>query len=396
MTALAPGPLPQVDPDHPTRAAVLDYLREHGPRTRADIARHLNLSPPTISRVVRPLLREGYLSEREFGASSGGRRPIVLEHNPHSASVIGVDIGGSKVLAAVSDLDGHVQHLRRFVLPPTDPRASLEMIIDVLRELMAQAAADGSAVRAVGLGVPGVVDAAAGVALWVPSLGWRDLHLQRIVEDRLGLGACVENDVNLGALGEQWRGVGRGLNNLVYVFVGTGIGAGVVLDGRVIRGAHHAAGEVGYLLLDRTFLDRTYPGFGAFESDAAAPGILRRARARAGERWADARQVFDAARRGDADALAVVDETIDWLALGLANIACVLDPQAIVLGGGVAGSADLLLEPIRSRLEGRIPSVPMLSVSELGERAVLTGAVALAVQRLNAYIYPTNGWRRRS
>jgi predicted NBD/HSP70 family sugar kinase len=191
-------------------------------------------------------------------------------------------------------------------------------------------------------------------------------------------------------LGEWGFGFGKGARSLVLVAIGTGIGAGVVLDGAVLHGAHQAAGEVGYLLPGPAFLGRRYDNFGAFEEIASGLGIAARAERERPARVAvhgptgvaerlTAEMVFAEARNDAPWARHVVDETIDYLTVAIADIAAVLDPEIIVLGGGVSTSADLLVEPILQRLEGAIPFAPQLAASSLGPRAAVLGAVTLVL-----------------
>lgn len=370
------------------RAAILEFVRDHGPVSRSELARQLRLSPPTVGRLVRQLIDQGLVRERELGASVGGRRPVLLEHDPRAAALIGVDIGERGAVLAVADLDGRLLHQRHVALPADGADASVGVLVAAISGLIDAARAEGLPVRGTGLGVPGVTDAGAGIARWVPSLGWRDLPLQRIVEERTGLPAGIDNNVNLGALGEQWRGAGQGLRNIVYLFIGTGIGAGVVVNGQLYRGAHHAAGEVGHFMLDRSALGRRYPGFGFFESLAAGPGILRAAGDATGRTW-DSVEGVTAAAASDPEARALADEALDWIALAVGNIACLIDPEAIVLGGDVARAVPSLAAEIAARLDGRIPVSPRISLSRLGAQAGVIGAVALAAQRTNGYLSMT-------
>jgi predicted NBD/HSP70 family sugar kinase len=196
----------------------------------------------------------------------------------------------------------------------------------------------------------------------------------------------VENDVNLAALGEWGFGAGRSVDNLIALAIGTGIGAGIVIDGRLCRGHRYAAGEVGYMLPGLEYLGRRYDGFGALESLAAAPGIAARGRhlapAGAFEGDVDAEAVFTAARAGCRWALRVVSETVDYLSLAIGNIQALLDPELIVLAGGVARSADLLIPAVLERLEGALAAPPNLVAAELGSHAVAMGGVATVLQRM--------------
>jgi predicted NBD/HSP70 family sugar kinase len=247
-------------------------------------------------------------------------------------------------------------------------------------------------VRGIGVGVPSVTLTPEGIVTWAPSLGWRDLPLQSILAERFDLPVFVENDVNLTALGEWGFGGGRGARNLVSIAIGTGIGAGIILGGALYRGHNQAAGEVGYLLPGVEYLGRRYEGFGALESLASGSGVAERA-ARLLDREGlpppagdvSAHSVFAAARQGEGWAQRVVNETVDYLSLMVASVSALLDPEVIVLGGGVARSADLLIEPILRRVEGTIPFVPRLVASPLGRRAAAMGAIMLVLNATTDY-----------
>jgi len=247
--------------------------------------------------------------------------------------------------------------------------------------------------RGIGVGAPGVTLSGPGVVVWAPGLGWRDLPLKRLLTERFGLPVCVENDLNAAALGEYGFGVARGTPNLVCLSIGTGIGAGILIAGKLYRGHNQGAGEVGYLLPDPGYLGRRYDEFGALEGAASGPGIAARAqRLLAAEGHALAGQpltaedVFRLAREGEAWAQRIVGETVDYLSQAIAAISALLDPEAIVLGGGVARSADLLIEPIRVRLDGVVPFVPRILASDLGPQAVVLGAIMLVLDATTGYV----------
>jgi predicted NBD/HSP70 family sugar kinase len=217
-------------------------------------------------------------------------------------------------------------------------------------------------------------------------LGWRNLPLKEILTNRFDIPVYVDNDVNLTALGEWGFGAGQGVENLVCISVGTGIGAGIIIGGNLYRGHNHSAGEIGYLLPGVSFLRRNYDEFGALEGLASGAGITGRARQLLQERGKaippeglTAAATFEAARQGESWAQQVVDETVEYLALAIANVSALLDPEIVVLGGGVSRSADLLIEPILGCLQGSIPSVPKLIASPLGRRAAVMGAIMLVL-----------------
>lgn len=367
-------------------SAVLELLREEGPLARAEIARRLRLSPPTITRIVADLIDHGIVLEHSAGDSTGGRRPTLLEFNARSHLVIGVYVGGQTIAGALADLNGAI--LARDQRPTLPGDAGVRQLVGAICALQERAVEAGIPLRGVCVGAPSVVTHPAGEVLLSPSLGWRNLPLKRILEEQIDLPIFVENEVNLIALGERWRGAGQGLDNIVCVSLGAGIGAGVVLGGRLYRGSHHAAGEVGYVIPSERFLGRTYNLYGCLEGLAGYEGIVRRTReqVRAG---ASTRldsgpltvvDVLEAARVGDPAARAVMDETVDYLTIAIANLACILDPELIILGGEMADYGDLLLEPIRARLQGLVPVLPDIVLSELKLDAPILGAVVAALR----------------
>jgi predicted NBD/HSP70 family sugar kinase len=295
------------------------------------------------------------------------------------------------MFGTVADLAGHIEYERYVAHAPGSSAADfLAELIGFIGELVAWAQQAGSRtgrrIRGIGVGVPGMVAVPAGVVRWAPSLQWRELPLQATLEEQFGLPVFVENDLNLTALGELGFGAGRGAQSLVSVAIGTGIGAGIVVNGALLRGAHQSAGELGYLPPSVDWLSKHYTGFGALESLASAMGIVERARTRIAKdglaidcAQLSAQAVFAAARAEAKWAQAIVDETVDYLSLGLAAICVLLDPEIIVLGGGVAQSADLLLEPIRQRLDGVVPVLPAIMASSLERHAAAMGAIMLVL-----------------
>lgn len=374
-------------------AAIVELVRRSGSISRAEIARSLELSPATVTRTIGRLLESGVVSEHDRGLSRGGRPPVMLAYNPRAAALIGVDVGGTKIAAVLSDLDG--RFLTRRVVPTWPDGggpAGLDAVVAAIEDLLTAQEIGTMPLRGLAVGVPGVTRHREGIVEWSPGLNWRDLPLAAILRQRFQRPVFIENDVNLSALGEYARGAGQGVNALVGLFIGTGIGAGIVMNGQLYRGANEAAGEVGYLLLERQALGRAYPRFGAFESIAAGPGIARRAAdavaagtasdaTSGGARLLTTPAVLAAALAGDRVANDVLAETLDFLALAIGNVACVLNPQRVILGGAVGLALQPWYGEIVTRLEGRIPHVPEIVASALGVDAGLSGAVALARER---------------
>jgi glucokinase-like ROK family protein len=322
-----------------------------------------------------------------------------LEFRADAGYLIGVDLGGTNMVGGLAHLNGEIVERRCAPSRSSGDETgedSLRRLIQLAQGLV-QACPQASRIWGVGVGAPAVTLTEKGIVTWAPALGWRNLPLKTVMEQALGLPVFVENDVNLAALGEHWCGAGQGVDDLVAIFIGTGIGAGIILNGKLYRGANHAAGEVGYMVTGPDCLGRRYDQFGCLEQLASGTGIAVRARERilAGERSSltalvdgdleeiTAEMVFDAAREGDPAAGAVVEETIRYLSLAVANVSCLLNPEVVVIGGGVARSADVLLDGIRRQMEGVVPEMPRLVASDLGKDAVIKGALSMVLRQVS-------------
>ncbi len=364
------------------RSAILELIRREGPISRTAISQRLDVSLPTVMRVVDELVREDLVRPQASTEWTGGRRRSLLKFNPERQVVIGVDLGGTKMFGAIADLAGNILDEAEIDRRGTDGEESFQRLTELIDALLSSREIKGRRVRGIGIGAPGVTQHGEGIVTWAYSLKWKDYPLKAKLVERYGLPIAVDNDVNLAALGELWFGAGQNTSNIVFLTIGTGIGAGIIIDGALYRGAHEASGEIGNMLPGREFLGKCYDEFGALETMASGIGIAERARqALEGQRAPEelerllAEDVFDAARQGQAWATALIDETVDYLAVAIANLTVTFDPELIVLGGGVTRSADLLVEPILRRIEGTLPTLPRLAVSTLQRRAVVMGAI---------------------
>ncbi len=365
------------------RSAILEIIRRESPISRSAIAERLDVSLPTVMRIVDSLIEEGFVRALGDSEWTGGRRRALLEFNADGGVVLGIDLGGTKMYGALANLGGAILdevHVGRHGSSGEDSFSRLAKLIDTL---LASPRLEGRTVHGIGVGAPGVTLHRDGVVQWAYTLHWKDFPLRaRLAERYPRLPITVDNDVNLAALGELWFGAGQGVQNMVLVAVGTGIGAGIIINGALYRGAHEASGEIGHMIPGREFLARDFRDFGALETQASGTGIAVRARRALKHRRTrgalaalSAEDVFDAARQGHKWACAIVDDTVEYLALAIANLSVAFDPEIIVLAGGVARSGDLLVGPILQRIDGAVPAPPRLVVSTLGSRAAVMGAI---------------------
>jgi glucokinase len=307
---------------------------------------------------------------------------------PRDGFVLGADIGGTNLRVAVADSSGGILACRRSsVAGVRDPLQVIARMRELASALLAELSAPPSALRAVGVGAPGVTDCERGIVIATSYLlGWRDVPLCALLEDAFGIPAAIDNDVNLAAFGESRAGVARSVDDFVFLAIGTGIGAGIVLNRRVHRGSAWRAGEIGYLLVPGASekpVDDGEPG--PFESMVGGEGIRRQwcsgwSPARSPlPRELTATEIFDHARAGDALASEVLSNTARLLSYGIYNLALVLNCPLFVLGGSV-GLHPVLGEEVRRLLSRRDNRAsPRIVHSALGDQAQLTGAVHLAL-----------------
>jgi len=374
------------------RAAILEIIRQKNPIARSEIGRQLGLSLPTVMRIVDELLQEGLVQYTGQTEWSSGRRRELLEYNKDGRVVIGIDLGWTDIYGAVANIGGEIIHEIRLDRANQTGEACFELLIRLIGQLLALPRREDQQLIGIAVGVPGVTHVKEGVVEWSPSLQWRDYPLKQKLEQLFPYPVYVDNDVNLAALGENWFGCGVGVSKMVWMTIGTGLGAGIIIDGALYRGFGDAAGEIGYMIGERNALGQTYDQFGAMEQKVTGPSIVARARAvLAGSLPAErlealtAQDVFAAARRGEDWAVDIVRLTVDYLAMAIINVSAILDPELIVLGGGVMNSADLLLGPVRQRTAGALMHLPRLEISSLGSRATVMGGIAITVYRSNDY-----------
>lgn len=426
------------------RSRILECLQRSGPLSRVELAQRTGISLPSVSHLVREMQQEGLVVALGHGPSSGGRRPMLFAYNSRLAYVVGLDVGGTKVAGGVTDLDGNL--LASATIPThSDSGSSADVparILQLVHQLLDQAGIDVSKVMGIGIGVPGIPDPESRAVTLAPGLrrdasrildgqeaagsenGERDgsaeteggddtgaagaIPIGQYLQERLGRPIYMENDVNAMLRGEVWRGALQGVKHAVCVTVGTGIGVGLLVNGEVYVGARRSAGEIGYWLIGSLGPIARSSGYGPLETFAAGPGIARRYVARLKARGhgsvvldlaggdvrkITARLVAEGAVLGDPLALDVWRETSEMVGVALANLCCLMDPEVLVLGGGVSRAPrELFLDPVQRIIETLVPYPPRVVPSHLGEQAVILGAVATVLDsRRSSISYVTAG-----
>lgn len=346
---------------------VLGIVKRLGPLSRADIARHTPYSAPTVSTLVGGLIKAGLVNEEGEGKSNGGRRPQLVSFNTRCGVVAGCNIDSDVAQLVLADMGGTRLGRRDISLAgKTRPRPLLRRVAAAVKEMMSSAVPGSVPLLAVAVGVPGMTDVGSGVVIEAANLeGWRDIPAGEILREQLGAPVFVENDVNLAAVGERWYGGGRGVDSFVFISVGTGIGAGIVIGGRLHRGHRWHAGEISHINVD----------YREWSKDFAAAGYL--------EHYLRS----DMNRKAEGGDCKFDDESVCRLGAAVANVATILDPETIIFGGHLIARDAGVLARIQ-RVAARVaPNCPELRVTQLGEDAPLLGSLRVALQEADQTLH---------
>jgi glucokinase-like ROK family protein len=384
------------------RSLVLTTIRNEGPISRADIAKRIALTPPTVTNIVNELLEERFIRESEVGASSGGRKPILLRLNSRSFSIIGVDVGVNAIKSILTDLDaGVIRENRRSMPPRPDAETFLAELKASIDELMGAAGSERPVIG-IGIGMHGLVNPQEGISVFAPNLQLKNVHIRQSLEEAFGLPVYVENDVVAMALGEQWFGGGQEVDHFICVNIGVGVGAGIILNRQIFHGSSYSAGEIGHTTVDLNGPRCSCGNYGCLQTLVSGPAIAesvqneialgRRSKlqpsASGSLQSITGEQVYEAAMEGDELAVEAFRKAGRLLGISLTNMIHTLNPQKIILGGGVALAGPLLTEPLEETVRERAleSSVLHLTIetSALGHRATAIGAVTIVLSRLFA------------
>lgn len=382
-----------------TKQAVLNLIRfASGGVSRAEIARQLGLSRAAITSIVNDLLDKGLIREGSAGPATGGRRPVLLEINFERGKVVGIDIGATHLTTVLADFSAQVLYE---IDNPFDvsqgPKPGLAKVDAQVHALLEQTGHTLDGIQAIGVGVPGPVVAERGMVIAPPIMpGWSNFPIREYLQDLWATPVTLNNDAELGALGEWAYGVGRGISYLLYIKVGYGIGAGLLFDGKIYHGATGSAGEIGHITIDSDGPLCSCGNRGCLGAMASGRAIAERAKnlieagynMRLGKLSSNGKisglDVASAAQRGDTEAQDIVREAGDNLGIALASLVNMMNPQMIVIGGRVTRVVgDLFLGPVRQTIKERSLRVAAqdlrINAAVLGHRSTSMGAVVQAL-----------------
>jgi predicted NBD/HSP70 family sugar kinase len=373
------------------RQIVLNFVREKGPISRAEIARATNLQRSTVSLIVSELKTSALIRE-VYGESSGGRPPALLTLRTSRPIGIGVDLGTAKTTVATCDLTGRVIKKEEFLTDP-DAEKTTDLIIESINRL---ALPNGNAIEGIGISLPALVDTEKGHIIYAPYFDWSSPKMIEKIESETGIQVIADNDANAAALAELWFGRPevRDTRDFILVFVENGIGAGIVFDGQIYRGKNGVAGEFGHMRIGAGAPIECGAGgdecWEAFASERAALARYAKLHENADQtKGITFTQLLKRALTGEQKALTSVKETAHFIGIGLANLIQGLSPEVIIVGGSIVKAWGVALPEIRAGVEtGLCKGIPATNIvpSSLGPDPALKGAFSLVLSKTFARV----------
>jgi glucokinase-like ROK family protein len=397
------------------RLEVFETIRREKLVNRSGLSRLVSSSRPTVSMIVSEMVRLGLLAEVGEGISTGGRKPLQLKYCPESRKAIGVVFFNDQVQAALTDLDGNLLQVAEGAIHGSSPDAMLEAMATVVDRI--RAGIPRAEILGVGAGVPGLVEFETGVIEISVSQGWlkSGVNVKQYLEQQLDLPVYVANRSRVAALGELVSGIGKDINNLVYLYLGQGIAAGIVIDGQLFLGSSSGSGEIGHVSVDPDGPLCDCGNHGCLEIFASEAGIMARARATAREHSESALQnmveghlemlgmdhLVAAGLKGDPAALSVFEAIGRKIGMAVSILINLFDPEMVVIGGPIgSGVGELLLEPAKHEVKLRSLSRSFhrtrIVTGTLGIKAATVGAAALVIRHtpIDTIFRPEN-WKRK-
>lgn len=371
------------------KSLILNKIRTDAPISRAQIAKETKLTPPTVSSMVKELLEQGIVRESEYGVSQGGRKPKLLHINSDNFYIIGVDAGPERIEGILSDLSGTIlARTSSTIALPTSNQAFISLLIENIDELIEKQEMKKQKIVGIGIAMHGVVDTDTGTSLFAPNLKLRNIPIKEKLEAEFQLPTQVENDARAMALGEAWFGGHAEFKSMVAVNIGRGVGSGVVIDGKLFHGNQNIAGEIGHMTIDINGKLCECGNRGCLQTFITGKAISERAKEKVTEPTDEltGEKVHDLAVKGNQAAITVFQETGKIIGIGLTNLIHLVNPEKIVLGGGVMKSEKFMMPVIKQTITDRALTTAAkqteIVITKLSSDATLLGAVALLLEEL--------------
>lgn len=364
------------------RASILNIIRVHGAIARTDIARLTGLSPAAVTGQTAELIQDGLIFEKQEGDSRGGRRPVLLSLAEDGIYVAGIKLSESYASLALTDLNAEVITYHGVDLHTHDPREISRQLVAALKELIRAHDLPYSHLLGLGVGLAGIIDSVNGICRLSPFHNWHDVPFAEYLEEALERPVYLDNDVNTLTLMEKLYGLGQKIDNFLVITIGRGVGLGIVIEGKVYRGAHGGAGEFGHTVIDPQGLEDHSGNRGTLETVVAEPWLLQRARMQ-GVNVATIDDFIRLDREGQPLIRALLTHAGTVLGQAMANLVNVFDPTLIILSGEGVRLGDTLFTPMREALHhhafGELYRRVELRIEPLSDEAWARGAAGLVL-----------------
>ncbi|POP37336.1 sugar kinase [Blautia producta] len=386
------------------RSMVFDLIRRKGPISRAEIARTIGLSIPTVMKITEEFSHKQFVQDVGKGESSGGKRPELLELVPDSKYIIGVGVGRSKTNVLMMNLAGEV-FIREIMETggTAVPEVWISRLIQVIENVIRESGLSRKQILGMGIGMPGILDEKSGKVLFSPDFKWENVDMLTPIRERFKMDITIENANRALAMGEYYFGAGVDSRNFLVVNLGHGIGSAIMREGEFYRGSSGSSGEIGHIILEKNGPKCNCGNLGCLEAIASGNAIARDAKIAVLEGNAtkimelvnedinriEAKTVFEAARLGDRLAIQITERAMQYIGIGLANYINLLDPDLIILFGGLTNAGDIFLKKAKEVLRERQMKFAgrqvKLVISQMGENGTAVGSASLVLKKFIKY-----------
>ena len=386
------------------RSMVFDLIRRKGPISRAEIARTIGLSIPTVMKITEEFSHKQFVQDVGKGESSGGKRPELLELVPDSKYIIGVGVGRSKTNVLMMNLAGEV-FIREIMETggTAVPEVWISRLIQVIENVIRESGLSRKQILGMGIGMPGILDEKSGKVLFSPDFKWENVDMLTPIRERFKMDITIENANRALAMGEYYFGAGVDSRNFLVVNLGHGIGSAIMREGEFYRGSSRSSGEIGHIILEKNGPKCNCGNLGCLEAIASGNAIARDAKIAVLEGNAtkimelvnedinriEAKTVFEAARLGDRLAIQITERAMQYIGIGLANYINLLDPDLIILFGGLTNAGDIFLKKVKEVLRERQMKFAgrqvKLVISQMGENGTAVGSASLVLKKFIKY-----------
>jgi glucokinase-like ROK family protein len=373
---------------------ILKLIRQRGSVSRAELAKLTNLTAPTITNITNRLLESNLIMEYMIGESNGGRRPMLLKMNPHALNVIIVHISSNKLTGYLTAGDLSIIKQENYCIKNLKKDEIIDLMLSTIENYLAQTTAE---LPGIGVVVHGPVKAREGISVFAPNIGWKNVPIKFIVEDKFHIPTFVENDVRAMALGEFYYGPTRDVSSMVFIKVGYGIGSGVIIDGKLYRGVNDSAGEIGHTTVDVSGPQCGCGNYGCLEAMASENALVKlmirsikegrnsvvNDLAGGSLDCVTPEMVYEAAAKDDVLAGRILRHVARYLGIAVANVINMFNPELVVIGGGIIRARpfieDTIMETVKSRALESSYGVTKINFSTMGDEATLKGAADMVM-----------------